>query len=145
MSHFRYTHTASITFTGGKTGCFDPACIVDNVISRITGRCNVFFPDKTGFSKYTCSLKGDTTLLIHSIHFGGDASKIDGAPFLLRLGGEYDKRPNDVAIDSHGHIVLPNPLPLPSRMGFYLSIPDGVSVMLVGTAASVVPDPKEPS
>jgi len=134
MNGFRYTHCVGITFTGGLYGYFDPGHIVDTlepdtkVLEERPGRS----------TRYKCWLKKDTTLLISSILF---KDPVKDGTFLLRLGGEFEQRPHDVACLCNGHITLPTPLPLPARMGFYLSIPDGASVTLIGKAASQVEVP----
>jgi len=142
MSHYRYRykHYVSITFSSasGQMGYVDPAGIVDGF--EMDDEVLSVYPKN---DRYKCWLKGETTLLISSIHFGNAALAKDDI-FLLRLGGELDKRPNDVMVECFPDITLPEPLPLPPRMAFYLSIPIGLSVMLFGKAASDVapPSPK---
>lgn len=134
---FRYKHTVSLTFTGGKGLGLDSAAIVDGCETDTE-----VLPQCLGSSCYKCWLKRDITLVISSIHFAEGEETVVAESFLLRCGGESDNRPHNVAVECFGSsIILPTPLPLPSRMGLYLSIPNGLSVMLVGTAASDVPAP----
>jgi hypothetical protein len=139
MSHFRYKHTVSITIVGGQRTLFDPAGIVEGLIPALD---DGVLPVQKGVANYKFWLKGDTTLQIATINFG--EASAHGDTFMLRCGGEFDNRPHDVIVECiEGNIHLPDLLTLPPRMAIYLSIPDGLTVTIVGTARSDVPPPAE--
>jgi hypothetical protein len=144
MTSYRYKHYVSIGFAGNGTVC-DPADIVDGFKryeSPDVAAHTASLPKYAHSNQFKGWLKGDTTLLISSIHLS-DVQNGNGI-FILRLGGEYDDRPHDVTLKKMpglDHIQLPDPLPLPARMGFYLVIPNGGRIMLFGKAASDVPPP----